>query len=377
LFQTLLHEMIHALLFVTNIKECESHGPEFRKQMRRINRLTGAHVTVYHNFNDEVTSYRQHWWRCNGRCQNRSPYFGYVKRAVNRAPSAQDFWWVEHQKMCGGTFIKVKEPEKFSKKSKAKTQTENLPNSKSTNKGETQAHALQSPMPFSGKGYQLGGGDSGHSEKSTNSTSSARNSETPGSQHCSVRTVPIPKNEVKFEKSPHSGIFFPLYTDDASEKINLASKREFPKLSVANTEAYENVGGSPVKIGRVMEEGTKHGSANGKRVMPLSNRLPKESCFEHRETAQVASEKKGSEYTDVVQQWPKMEDKTAFENYFFKKGNTDVTSHIRAPGKPKAESRVSSASSSTAVSQDKKVRCPVCQTEVLESTINEHLDSCI
>lgn len=39
--------MIHALLFVTNNdKDRESHGPEFRKHMRRINRLTGANVTV-------------------------------------------------------------------------------------------------------------------------------------------------------------------------------------------------------------------------------------------------------------------------------------------------------------------------------------------
>jgi len=39
--------MIHALLFVTNNdKDRESHGPEFCKHMRRINRLTGANVTV-------------------------------------------------------------------------------------------------------------------------------------------------------------------------------------------------------------------------------------------------------------------------------------------------------------------------------------------
>ncbi|NXD79968.1 SPRTN protein, partial [Halcyon senegalensis] len=380
LVETLLHEMIHALLFVTNNdKDRESHGPEFCKHMRRINRLTGANVTIYHNFHDEVDSYRQHWWRCNGPCQNRRPYFGYVKRSMNRAPSARDFWWVEHQETCGGTFTKVKEPENFSKKLKEKTQTEKLPNSKSTNKGKTQMHDTQSPMPFIGKGYRLGGGDSGLSEKSTDSNSSVRNSETPGSQHRSVRTVPIPKNEIKFEKSPRSGIFFPLYTDDATEKINLASKREFPKLSVANAKAYKNVSGSPVKIARVMEEKTNQGSANGKRVMPLYNRPPKQICFEQTITAQVASEKKekGSECTNAVQQWPKMEDKTAFENYFIKKGSADVTSRINTPAKPKADSTVSSASSSTAVRQDKKVSCPVCHTEVLEAKINEHLDSCL
>ncbi|KAF1477312.1 SprT-like domain-containing protein Spartan, partial [Pygoscelis antarcticus] len=376
--QTLLHEMIHALLFVThNDKDRESHGPEFCKHMRRINRLTGANVTIYHTFHDEVDLYRQHWWRCNGPCQNRKPYFGYVKRSMNRAPSARDFWWAEHQETCGGTFTKVKEPENFSKKSKEKTQPAKLPNSELTSKGKTQTHDTQDLMPFSGKGYRLGG-DSGLSEKSTDSSSGVRNSETPGSQHRStLKAIPIPKNEIKFEKSPRSGIFFPFYTDDASEKINLASKREFPKPSVANTKAYKNVSGSPIKIARVTEEKSNQGSANGKRVMPLYNRPPKQICFEQATTAQVASEKKSSECTNALQQWPKMEDKTAFENYFIKKGSTDVTLSINTPMKAKAEPTVSSASSSTAVRQDKKVSCPVCQTEVLESKINEHLDSCL
>ncbi|KFQ33022.1 SprT-like domain-containing protein Spartan, partial [Merops nubicus] len=332
LVETLLHEMIHALLFVTNNdKDRESHGPEFCKHMRRINRLTGANVTIYHSFHDEVDSYRQHWWRCNGPCQNRKPYFGYVKRSMNRAPSARDFWWAEHQETCGGTFTKVKEPENFSKKSKEKTQPAKLPNSESTNKGKTQMRETQGVVPFSGKGHRLGGGDSGLSENSTNSSTRVRSSGMPGSQHHSARTVPIPKNEIKFEKSPRSGIFFPLYDDAAVEKINLASKREFPKLSVANTKAYKNVSGSPVKIARVMEEKPSQGSAKGKRVMPLCNRPPKQMCFEQTVTAQVAYEKKSSEWTNTLEQWPKMEDKTAFEKYFIKKGSADVTSSINTP----------------------------------------------
>ncbi|NXQ78873.1 SPRTN protein, partial [Nyctibius grandis] len=364
LVQTLLHEMIHALLFVTkNDKDRTSHGPEFCKHMHRINRLTGANVTIYHSFYDEVELYRQHWWQCNGPCQNREPYFGVVKRSMNRAPSARDFWWAEHQATCGGTFIKVKEPEKFSKKSKKKTQPAKLPNSESTNKGKTQMRDTPDLIPFSGNGYWLGG-DSGPPEKCTNSSSSVRNRETPGSQHPSAgRTIPIPKNEIKLEKSPHSGIFFPFYTYPASEKINLASKREFPKPSVSGTNTYENVNGLPAKIPRVMEEKSNH----GKRVMPSYSRPPIEIFFEQTTAAQGASEEKSSKLNDSLHQWPKMEDKSAFENYFFKKGNTDVTLSINTP----------SASSSTAVRQDKKVSCPVCQTVVLESKINEHLDFCL
>ena len=55
--------------------------------------------------------YRQHWWQCDGPCKNRRPFFGKVKRAMNRAPSPKDPWWAEHHRTCGGTFHKIKEPE--------------------------------------------------------------------------------------------------------------------------------------------------------------------------------------------------------------------------------------------------------------------------
>ncbi|XP_069428386.1 DNA-dependent metalloprotease SPRTN isoform X5 [Ovis canadensis] len=135
LVETLLHEMIHAYLFVTNNdKDREGHGPEFCKHMHRINRLTGANITVYHTFHEEVDEYRRHWWRCNGPCQNSKPYYGYVKRATNRAPSAHDYWWAEHQKTCGGTYIKIKEPENYSKKGKGKTKLRKQPGSEAENK---------------------------------------------------------------------------------------------------------------------------------------------------------------------------------------------------------------------------------------------------
>ena len=35
---------------------------------------------------------------------------------MNRAPSDKDFWWGEHQRTCGGTYTKIKEPEGYGKK---------------------------------------------------------------------------------------------------------------------------------------------------------------------------------------------------------------------------------------------------------------------
>lgn len=113
LVETMLHEMIHAYCFVLNIREGNGgHGPNFKKIMGSINKVAGTNITVYHTFHDEVELYKQHWWRCNGMCQDRSPFFGYVKRTSNRAPGPNDQWWAQHMQSCGGTFMKIKEPEK-------------------------------------------------------------------------------------------------------------------------------------------------------------------------------------------------------------------------------------------------------------------------
>ncbi|KRX89230.1 SprT-like domain-containing protein Spartan, partial [Trichinella pseudospiralis] len=114
LVETLLHEMIHAHLFLTEgNRDRDGHGPSFQKHMHRINSMAGTDITIYHNFHDEVNVHRQHWWRCNGNCRYRRPFYGWVKRATNRAPGPYDFWWAGHKNSCDGTFEKVKEPEGY------------------------------------------------------------------------------------------------------------------------------------------------------------------------------------------------------------------------------------------------------------------------
>ena len=79
LVNTLLHEMIHALLFVTNNnRDRDGHGEEFHKHMYRINKASGSKITVYHTFHDEVNLYRTHWWKCDGPCAKRHPFYGVV-----------------------------------------------------------------------------------------------------------------------------------------------------------------------------------------------------------------------------------------------------------------------------------------------------------
>lgn len=110
LVESLLHEMIHAYQCVTGRQDGEQHGPRFLREMRRINRLSGARIVVRHRFFDEADLYRPHWWRCDGPCRHQKPDFGYVKRDADRAPSERDFWWAEHRTTCGGSFVKIRGP---------------------------------------------------------------------------------------------------------------------------------------------------------------------------------------------------------------------------------------------------------------------------
>lgn len=122
LVETLLHEMIHAYLFLIkdkNHSNRDGHGPEFCKHMYRINMMAGTKISIYHSFHDEVRLYKQHWWKCNGPCQHIKPFYGYVKRSVNRAPGPNDRWWAGHRAICDGSFIKVKEPEGYGSKKKS------------------------------------------------------------------------------------------------------------------------------------------------------------------------------------------------------------------------------------------------------------------
>eukprot|EP00753_Platysulcus_tardus_P006657 PLAT14407.1.p1 GENE.PLAT14407.1~~PLAT14407.1.p1 ORF type:complete len:485 (-),score=99.06 PLAT14407.1:9-1463(-) len=121
LINTLLHEMIHAYLFVTNNnRDRDGHGPTFQAHMHRINAAAGTTITIYHSFTEEVASYQKHWWRCSGPCRNKPPYYGYVKRAMNRAPGPSDSWWKRHVASCGGSYVKVREPEGYSAKKRGK-----------------------------------------------------------------------------------------------------------------------------------------------------------------------------------------------------------------------------------------------------------------
>lgn len=110
--ETLLHEMIHAYLFIEQADQSDDktgHGFAFKLKMNEINTKTGLNITVYHSFHDEVDYHRKHIWRCDGVCKEKPPYFGWVKRAINRPPGKHDRWWNDHVKSCNGTFKKIED----------------------------------------------------------------------------------------------------------------------------------------------------------------------------------------------------------------------------------------------------------------------------
>jgi hypothetical protein len=114
---TLLHEAIHAYFFITTSwhhlrgDDGTGHGAGFLLLADAINNHGNYEITIYHTFHDEVDAYRKHVWKCDGPCQLQPPYFGLVKRSMNRPPSRNDSWWTKHEEECGGTYTKIMEPQ--------------------------------------------------------------------------------------------------------------------------------------------------------------------------------------------------------------------------------------------------------------------------
>ena len=156
----------------------------------------GTHVGVYHSFHDEVDHYRVHWWRCSGPCRERFPYFGYVKRSMNRAPSARDPWWPEHAATCGGTYVKVQGPEKTSAGTctggaSASASAGNAISGRRRSGGKSPSSTSQ----FPGRGHVLGGSSASGPldrfvERTSRRSSSSHASQTqPENSQCSVSSV--------------------------------------------------------------------------------------------------------------------------------------------------------------------------------------------
>jgi len=360
LVQTLLHEMIHALLFVTqNNKDHDAHGPEFLKHMQRINAESGANITVYHNFHDEVNVYRQHWWKCNGPCQKRPPYYGMVKRSMNRAPSPRDPWWADHQRTCGGTYTKIKEPENYgAKKSKSKQ-----------GKGKSDSETV----PAKGKGHVLGGNESGtlpkfFKRRTRDSSDSSSNSD----------------NEHETGKKRKKGSF-----EDGNRATTIIGGVVKTSVSqpgssrwTADVIPFSGPGRtlSSNSVGHITSTEPQSSQQDSSRSLDAKTNETKKPVIIIKTPSPTKPKKNSSPTLTITDAFQRVKDK----NKEYKNRHDTLTSPVLGSQRKPIELGdsptpfIREVASSTGDSMAmESVQCPVCQTVVLNSHINQHLDSCL
>ncbi|CDW71079.1 dead-box atp-dependent rna helicase 18-like [Stylonychia lemnae] len=126
--ETLIHEMIHAHLFLTkkgySRDGTDGHGPvivknskslqqDFQSKMKEINGITGFKITVYHSFHDEVDSYRKKL-----HTMGQSKDLEICRLDLLTIGVIQRYFIIQllgemHQQKCKGEFIKIAEPEGY------------------------------------------------------------------------------------------------------------------------------------------------------------------------------------------------------------------------------------------------------------------------
>uniref|UniRef100_A0A7I5ECE1 Protein with SprT-like domain at the N terminus n=1 Tax=Haemonchus contortus TaxID=6289 RepID=A0A7I5ECE1_HAECO len=218
LIETLLHEMIHAFLFVTQRnRDRDGHGPEFQYHMYRINQMANTNITIYHSFHDEVNVYKQHIWRCDGPCRERRPFFGYVKRSSNRAPGPNDLWWNSHKANCNGTFIKIKEPEGYGQRKRKKPDEKEIVEKKRNN-------SLDRYFANVGKGQTCGtlnrveGAASTSTQSSSSLTSPNGKKSKIGTGKTAKSITPSKKSGVSSQTSPTLDIYITVGNGSLKKK---------------------------------------------------------------------------------------------------------------------------------------------------------------
>ncbi|GCC31735.1 hypothetical protein chiPu_0010196 [Chiloscyllium punctatum] len=395
LVETLLHEMIHALLFVTNNdKDHDSHGPEFRKHMWRINKMSGANVTIYHNFHDEVDEYRQHWWRCDGPCRNRQPYFGYVKRAMNRAPSARDPWWAEHQQTCGGSYSKVKEPENYKgkpgKRGEKPGKLSSSPKEGNGSLGKSPGMDCHPVVPFNGKGHVLGGRSTESASQRTPLGKIPESSRllSPPSQFVSLghesgsKSWNVKSNEQRSTpQATHLSDPVPPSAGSPSVLTGWLLKNpsdqlspNTPKRSVSNSRAFVNINGSPVRIGRTKPINSAKDSvfkSSRKRSVTELHKIP-------RQLDQSSIGTSARKKTCVGLSFPGESIAQTFERSPAQRQSAKASGSVEAdPSDWQTQNEMGASASQMGSPDTLPVNCPVCHSSVLSFEINQHLDSCL
>ncbi|KAI4484680.1 hypothetical protein M0804_007246 [Polistes exclamans] len=377
LVETLLHEMIHGYLFLTNNnRDRDGHGPEFCKHMHRINKEAGTNITIYHTFHDEVKLYQQHWWRCDGPCHKKAPYFGTVRRAMNRAPGPSDFWWREHQQSCGGKFIKIKEPENFKTKN-----TMNNPKLKAITKNTQKENSITD--------WLINNDNSSKQHKSNNISTSQI---TPISKIFKSGNNKN-KNMPKSVGSPLNAKINNKLLDDTPKKLgnnmnnihgwdvggpkNSSTSKVVKKNPIPKSSDPRQLGGILKKLGNNTNNihGWGVGGPNSSSVPKVVNKnyTPKFSC-----SGQI-----GGSNTGKSNLLNKFCIKNNNEQQILSSKNTSSYGSTNTPSYGSTNNTVLKSvqenTSNNTLNQNANdsVNCPVCNVTVSVNIINDHVDSCL
>lgn len=233
-------------------------------------------------------------------------------------------------------------------------------------------------IPFSGKGYVLGDTSTCPSAGKLNPSLMVNEAKGLSGQDHSASGLRLNSNiEVKCEqngfpnKKPH--LVSPVPT--TSHQSLLSSY--FPRVSVANQKAFRNVNGSPVKSG-TLGDGSMHSAASGSQRKIPPSRASLRNASKVLASATVTSSTVSREGSGPDNQFlskrPRLEDRTALDN-IVQEQTQSGGGNLQSSSLPTATSTPQSSGSSC--SQRRLVNCPVCQSVVLESQINEHLDRCL
>lgn len=277
-----------------------------------------------------------------------------VKRSMNRAPSPRDTWWADHQRTCGGTYTKIKEPENYgAKKTKSKQ-----------GKGKSDSETFTAK----GKGPVLGGGkDAG--------------------------TLP------KFFKRK--------VRDSDSESTNSDREHETGKKRKKdicdNSDKATSINGGVVKS-KISEPGSSRWTVDvvpfsgpGRTLVSNSTGLTKADephSSQKDSSGSLKTNLDGAKKPVIVIKTPspakskKLPSPTltimdAFQRANAKKADCENKSDaLQSPllGSQRKPIELGDSPSSlvpVATRSVESVQCPVCQRLVLNSEINQHLDSCL
>ncbi|XP_075974252.1 DNA-dependent metalloprotease SPRTN [Anticarsia gemmatalis] len=345
LVETLLHEMIHAFLFITCMdQDRDGHGPNFKAHMYRINQAAGLNISIYHDFHDEVKLYLTHWWRCNGPCQRTAPYFGIVQRSCNRAPGPSDYWFERHRRVCGGTFVKIREPEK----KKPGKQAENQKNAKAKVNNTKTNVTMKSNGDITK--YITTTTVNGTANKVLHDTSNIKTNNNPsfiiGKKHVTFNptVTEVPKTSPVFKDTGNSIIDKPL-TDfrNVTEHVrNIWANKQIP--TVANV--------------TVPKKPITNDSVNKPSVSKPG--IPIASSSSNSSVNKINPNKHKADSTDIHSPPAKVK---KMDDYIKNLYGSDFS--------------LTKDQNSTKLVAVKLVDCPICGEKVDDKEINRHLDECL